>query len=174
MKLVEKGASAVLETKKSEYKISTKWSSDDDFDTAALYKKLDGSKGIVYFGTTGENGTHGYLDKEPFIMLDKDSLTGGEENLIVGQKAIDNCSEIHLVVWDYKAIKEQRKSHFHSSDIKVHIDEHEVHPKVAEDSNFVEMASIINNNGKIAIMNKSNSGSLMNLDDADMWNIINR
>lgn len=172
MILKEKGASAEMTDVSKDVKISTKWSGNIDFDTAALFVRKDGSKGIVYYGTAGAGETHGYLDKEPFIMLDKDSLTGGEENLVVSAKAVEMNKRIHLVVWDYKAISGNKKPSFNTSDLKVHIGDHEVHPKVGEKCNFVEMAVIQNNDGKVSIINKSIEGELSKVDDTDMWRVI--
>ena len=171
MQLKEKGAAVEINTTE-DVKVKIKWSGEVDFDAIALFEKKDGTKGIVYFGTEGEDGAHGSLIREPFIRLDKDSTSGGEENLVVGAKAIAECKKVHLCVMDYKAVKGQKRPEFNTSDLMVHVDNHEVHPNTAEDCNFIEMAVIQNDNGKISVLNKSIQGKLAQIDDADMWNII--
>lgn len=183
--LIMKGRIMILKDKDSsvevvgginqDIKISTKWTGNIDFDTAALQFRKDGIKKIVYFGTEGDGETHGYLNKEPFVMLDKDSLSGGEENLVVSKRAIDSCKKIYLVVWDYKAIKGQAEPKFNSSDVMVHIGDHaDVHPVVTSNTNFIVMACIQNDDGKISIVNKSIEGHLIDVDDDQMWNIIEK
>lgn len=84
--LEKKGDSTKFDLSKSKKieKIYAKlfWKKGVDLDVHAFYKNKNGKKGHVYFATKG------YLNKEPFIMLDKDSGVGNtsgnnQENITI-------------------------------------------------------------------------------------------
>ena len=168
MKLTQKNEVVQMESISGHIKVKMKWTSAVDFDLAALYEKKDGSEGMVYFGEKGS------LAKFPFILLDKDAGVGdsggdNEENLTIGK--IDDLAKLHLVTWDYNAVKKASHARFDNSDIKLFFDDgnqvkHEVHLHTGDMGNTIVIATIDNTGNTPQLINKSNVGTLKGLNDS--------
>jgi tellurite resistance protein TerA len=92
--LKKQGDSVQISLKKKEFStihVKLDWTKGVDLDLHAFYKTKSGEFGHIYFGDEGN------LDKEPYIMLDKDAGVGStagnnEENLKIGN--LNNFSSI--------------------------------------------------------------------------------
>ncbi len=177
MKLEAKGASAELESVK-QLKVKMSWTTAADFDLAALYKSKTGDTGLVYFGKLGD------LNAFPFIKLDGDAGvgdTGGDNAETLKITQMDSMSEIHLLVWDYEAVKKGEAARFGGSDVKVNImndkgENHDVVPTAGEVGNVVIIAKIDNSSPMGAqLVNESKAATLKGFSDSkQLWDVVNQ
>lgn len=174
MELVQKGATAELETVKA-LKVKMKWTTPVDFDLAVLWKAKDGRHGLVYFGDMGN------LNAFPFMKLDKDAGvgdTGGDNAETMKITSLEEMEEIHLLCWDYGAIGKGEAARFSTSDLKINImsdsgESNDVVAQAGDNGNVCVLAKISNGPLGATLTNESISGLLKSLtDDGPLWDIV--
>lgn len=174
MELVQKGASASLETVK-QLMVTMKWTTAVDFDLAVLWKTKDGRKGMVYFGDMGNLNAH------PFMKLDKDAGvgdTGGDNQETMKITDLETMAEVHLLCWDYGAVQGGKPARFSDSDLKITVmsesgEKNEVTAQAGDNGNVCVLVKIDNSSPMGAtIINESKAGLLKGLtNDEPLWKI---
>lgn len=172
MELVQKGASAELETIKG-LKATLTWHESCDFDLAALCEMKTGEEKLIYFGDKGD------LNTTPFIKLDKDAGVGdtvddGGENkeTLKMTKLDENIKAIHLLCWDWGKIQSGDHARFKESDVKLSIiddsgNNHDVKLDCGDVGNVAVVATIDNSSPIGAkFVNTSKAGTLKGLSES--------
>uniref|UniRef100_A0A6M3IZS6 Uncharacterized protein n=1 Tax=viral metagenome TaxID=1070528 RepID=A0A6M3IZS6_9ZZZZ len=156
------------------------WTSEIDFDLAALTEMKSGEPQFFYFGNRG------MIDKSPYIALDHDAGVGDKEDVGGNQEILridklNDVKKVHLFCWDYKEVQQGGHARFHESDIKIAITEnneteHTVSLDSVEIGNVVLLATIDNTDPSGArFVNRSEIETLKHLNDSQQFiNIANR
>lgn len=118
MELAAKGVVANVEGFKNAI-VKLKWTSEADFDLAALYVDKDGKTDMVYYGKKGD------LNAYPFMQLDQDAGvgdTGGDnvETLRI-MKLEAPITKVLILAWDYGTVQNGSPARFKESDISISI-----------------------------------------------------
>jgi len=164
MELVEKGASAAIGSIKK-LLVTLAWSIAADFDLAALVQDNNDNWSMIYFNNKGD------LNSYPYIKLDQDAGVGdsvddggeNEENLTI--EKLEGTKKVHLVCWDYGAIKNGSAARFKESDVKIKVvddkgTDHQVSLDTGDLGNICCIASIENSPIGANLINSSEAGIL--------------
>lgn len=112
MRLKQKGEETSISLKN--LTVTMNWTTEADFDLAALYKTKNGVAGLVYFGDMGD------LKNFPFMALDKDEGVGdsaGSKREVLTIAKLDEMKFVWLLCWDYNRVKNGEKARFADSDV---------------------------------------------------------
>lgn len=96
--------------------VTMEWTTEADFDLAALYEAPDGKLGMVYFNDKGDLNAH------PHMQLSGDAGvgdTGGANKEVLTIMDVKPHAKIHLFVWDYGALDKGTPARFAGSDVKL-------------------------------------------------------
>ena len=168
MILKDKGTNAPMESVQGLI-AKMKWSVPVDFDLAAIYEMKDGNIGHVAYDNREEMS----LSKFPYISLDKDAGIGDsrgakEETIRIAQ--IDSSiTKIHLVCWDYGAVKHHTNARLEDADLQISImddkgNTYDVKFEVGQMGNVCVLATLDNSSPICAkVINKSKVGSFKEL-----------
>ncbi len=146
MELAQKGQEANIAALEQAI-IKMKWSTAADFDIAAIWKKKDGTTGMVYFGDKGK------LNEFPFVQAGEDAGvgdTGGDhEETLKVVKLDDELAKLYILAWDYGALQKGEKARFSDSDMVVSMvdqagENHAVTVEVGDMGNTALVATIDN------------------------------
>lgn len=103
--LKDKGEVAALPTVK-QLLVTLRWTSSIDLDLMAFYEAKDGTIGGVYTSLLG--GSHGDLNKFPYILLDKDDgvkSTSDQKSESLKIFKLDDVKRLYLVALNYTDAK---------------------------------------------------------------------
>lgn len=112
MRLKQKGEETSISLKN--LTVTMNWTTEADFDLAALYKTKNDVAGLVYFGDLGD------LKSFPFMALDKDEGVGdsaGSKREVLTIAKLDEMKFVWLLCWDYNRVKNGEKARFADSDV---------------------------------------------------------
>jgi tellurite resistance protein TerA len=176
MELKRKGSEANVGGFK-QLMVSMKWTTEADFDLAAVYQKKNESIGLVYFGELGD------LNAFPFMQLSGDEGvddTGGDNEETMRITKLDDMNYIWILCWDYGKVQDGAPARFKYSDISLSVIDdkgtsHDVNLDTGEMGNVALIATIDNTNPVGAkLINSSKAGILKGLSNLQqLMNIIN-
>ena len=126
---LEKKGDSTLTDKFESMSIKIIWTTENDFDLAALIeKKLVGGKEQIPTFLYFADSSKGNLNEFPFMRLSDDAGQGdtvdqtsygevNEEELKIA-KISNEIAKIHILAWDYPMVEKSDKARFKDSDIR--------------------------------------------------------
>lgn len=172
MKLAQKGQSAPL-PQLTGLTATLSWSIAADFDIAALYRKNDGTEGLIYFG---EEVADGMAKSEDKGVGDQ----GGANAEVLFINDLSGKSEIHLICWDYGMVQKGARARFSDSDVQLEVvdnagTQHQVTLAAGPLGNVCVVATIKVGEHGGELINASKAGTLKGLTDTQqLWDIANQ
>jgi len=168
MELVQKGSEAFIPL--TQLMVTMKWTTDADFDLAAIYEGKDGKIGMVYYNTLGD------LNTFPYMALSGDAGVGdkggdNEETMRIVQ--LDEMNKVWILCWDYGMVQKGKPARFEQSDVTLTVldntgKEFSIKVDTGKSGNVVCIATIDNSNPMGAkLINTNTTGVLEGIKSTD-------